>query len=146
VRVYFDSSCLIALYLPEPLSAAARGVVEQYGQPLLLNELQELEFKNSLRQKVSRGEITQSELARSVRVFEDDCVRRKIQRKPVAWAEVYREAEHLSGRFSTRQVCRSFDLLHVAIAVVSEVKRFVTFDADQAKLARAAGLKPVGSA
>src|SRR5439155_9785707 len=51
--------------------------------------------------------------------------------------------ERLSRRLSLQQICRSFDLLHVAVAVLSEVKRFATFDVPQAKLARAAGLRPV---
>ena len=56
---------------------------------------------------------------------------------------VYRQAEDVSRRFSMRQVCRSFDLLHVAVAVVSEVGRFATADREQAKLAHAAGLRVV---
>ncbi len=143
MRIYYDSSCLIALYLTEPLSLSVRVFVEEQDQPLLVNELQELEFKNALRQKVLRKEITESELARSLRVFEDDCVTAKIQRKLVAWQTVYVQAETLSRRFSARQVCRSFDLLHVAIAVASKIKRFATLDVGQAKLARASGLTPV---
>ena len=42
-----------------------------------------------------------------------------------------------------RLVCRPFDLLHVVVAVVSEVGRFATADGEQAKLARATGLRVV---
>jgi hypothetical protein len=134
---------LIALYLTEPSSRSVRAFVEERDKPLLLNELQELEFKNGLRQKVLRKEITEPELVRSLRVFEDDCVAEKIQRKPVLWPAVYLRAETLSRRFSVKQICRSFDLLHVAIAVASKVRHFATLDVEQAKLARVAGLKPV---
>jgi len=85
----------------------------------------------------------ESELARSLRVFEDDCVAGKIQRKPVSWQVVYPRAETLSRKFAVKQICRAFDLLHVAIAVASQVKHFATLDAEQFKLARVAGLKPV---
>ena len=131
------------MYLAEPLSTAAREVVNEYQQPILVNELQELEFRNGLRQKVLRREITASELACALRIFEDDVIEGKVQPKAVVWRQVYREAERLSRRLSLQQICRSFDLLHVAVAVLSDVKRFATFDVPQAKLARAAGLRPV---
>ena len=67
MTVYFDPSFLIALYLPESSSAPARALVEQLDRPILLNELQEFEFKNSIRQKVVRKEITEAALARSLR-------------------------------------------------------------------------------
>lgn len=140
MTVYFDSSFLIALYLPESSSAAARALVEQMDQPILLNELQEFEFKNSIRQKVVRREITEAELARSLRVFEDDCVVGKIRRKSVLWTTVYATAEKLSRRRATKQICRSFDPLHIAIAIISKVKRFATLDEDQLMVARALGL------
>ena len=143
MRIYYDSSCLIAFYCPEPLSPIVRAFVEHQGQPVLINELQELEFRNGLRQKVFRNEITQGELSRSLRLFEDDCVAAKLQRKPVAWPAVYARAEVISRRHSPKQVCRAFDLLHVVVAVVSKVQQFATIDSDQAKLARLAGLKPV---
>jgi predicted nucleic acid-binding protein len=143
VRIYFDPSVLIALYLPEPLSPAARTLVEEYAQPIPLNELQELEVKNGLRQKVLRGEITEAELARALRVFDDDVVQKKLQTKKVAWRLIYRKAQDISRRLSVKQVCRSFDLLHVAVSVVSNVKRFATFDVDQSKLALSAGLNPI---
>jgi hypothetical protein len=129
--------------LPEPSSRSVRAFVEQRDQPVLLNELQELEFKNGLRQKVLRKEITEPELVRSLRVFEDDCVAERIQRKPVLWQAVYQRAETLSRRFSMKQICRSFDLMHVAIAVTSKVRHFATLDVEQAKMARVTGLKLV---
>ena len=46
-------------------------------------------------------------------------------------------------RLSMKQVCRSFDLLHVAIAAVSQLRRFATFDDGQGKVAKAAGLKVI---
>ena len=102
MRVYFDPSFLIALYLPEASSARARAFVDQSAQPILVNELQEFEFRNSVRQKVVRREITEADLARCLRVFEDDGVLGKIQCKPVVWPAVYAEAEKLSRRLAAR--------------------------------------------
>ncbi len=143
MRVYYDPSFLIALYLTEPLSPGARAFVQQQGQPILLNDLQELEFRNGLRQKVVRREISESDLARCLAIFQQDGVVGKLLRKEVAWGAVFAKAEILSRRLGTHQVCRSFDLLHVAISAASAVKQFATLDAEQAKVARAAGLSPV---
>jgi predicted nucleic acid-binding protein len=134
---------LIALYLPEPSSSGARALVDRLAQPILVNELQEFEFKNSVRQKVVRKEVTEADLVRCLRVFQDDCVMGKIQRKSVAWSAIYAEAEKISRRLAVKQVCRSFDLLHVAIAVVSAVKHFATLDLQQAAFARTARLRVV---
>jgi len=141
VKVYFDPSALIPLYVEEPASAGIRAFVLRHSPAVLLNELQELELRNGIRQKVLRKDITEATGARSLRLLEDDCVAEIVMRKPVAWTPVYARAEELSRRLSARQVCRAFDLLHVTIAVVSGVKRFATMDQEQAKLAGAAGLK-----
>ena len=143
MKVYYDPSCLIALYLSEPLSGEIRAFVEKQNQPVLLNQLQELEFRNGLRQKVLRLEITEQELARSLRVFDDDCIAGKVQRKQLVWSAVFAQAETNSRRWSTHQICRAFDLLHVAVAVVSAVGLFTTADGGQAELARAVGMRVV---
>jgi len=134
---------LIAFYCTEALTPIIRSFVEDRDQPVLINALQELEFRNGLRQKVLRREISPGDLTRSLRLFEDDCVTSKIYRKPVAWPVIYERAEVISRHRSPKQACRSFDLMHVAVAVVSKVRKFATIDSAQAKLARAAGLMPV---
>ena len=141
MRVYYDPSCLIALYLTEPLSGSMRTFVEKQNQPVLVNQLQKLEFRNGLRQKVLRREITEQQLARSLRLFDDDAVAEKVQRKQLIWPAVYAQAEAISRRWAADQTCRAFDLLHVAIAVASNVRQFATADSGQAELARTVGLR-----
>ena len=143
MRVYCDPSALVKLYVQEEGSAEVLALFADGKNPILLNELQELEIRNGIRQKVCRREISESQLAAALRLLDDDCVAETVVRKPVEWSVIYLRAEELSRRFSTHQVCRSFDLLHVAIAVVSEVGRFATADGEQVKLARAAGLKVI---
>jgi predicted nucleic acid-binding protein len=50
------------------------------------------------------------------------------------------EAERISHKLALVTTCRAFDLLHVAIAKVSRLTEFATLDADQKKVAVAAGL------
>ncbi|HEY9714829.1 MAG TPA: hypothetical protein V6C72_15280 [Chroococcales cyanobacterium] len=99
--------------------------------------------QDGLRQKVLRNEISEPDLARTFRIFEDDCLAEKIQRKSVPWTAVYLQAEKISRKFSLTQICRSFDLLHVAIADASNMQHFATLDRGQSNVARAVGLRPV---
>jgi len=143
MRVYFDPSALVPLYIEEAASVEIRAFVLHYSVQVLLNELQELELKNAIRQKVLRQEIAQAVATQSLHLLDDDLVTETVMLKPVVWPAVYAAAEKLSRRLAIKRVCRSFDLLHVAIAVVSEVKLFATLDADQASVARAAKLRVV---
>ena len=143
MRVYCDPSALVKLYIQEEGSADVLALFADGRNPILLNELQELEIRNGIRQKVLRREITESHAIAGLRLMDDDCIAGTVLRKTVEWEVIYREAEDLSRRHSIGQVCRAFDLLHVAIATVSEVGRFATADGEQAKLARIAGLRVV---
>ena len=140
MRIYFDPSFLIPLYVEELASAAVRAFVMHHSPVVLLNELQELELKNAIRQKVMREEITDGTAARSLRLLDDDCVAGLVQRKEIIWKAVYSRAEQISRRFAKARICRAFDLLHIAIAGASSVRQFATLDNGQAELARAARL------
>ncbi len=62
---------------------------------------------------------------------------------PVAtdWPDVHRLAETLSQRHTTGGGHRAFDVLHVATALHLGAREFLTFDANQRKLAAAEKLK-----
>ncbi|MBM3882670.1 MAG: type II toxin-antitoxin system VapC family toxin [Verrucomicrobia bacterium] len=47
MRIYFDPSLLIALYLPEARTPSLRAWLSQLGSPIDLNVWQELEWKFS---------------------------------------------------------------------------------------------------
>jgi len=143
MRIYGDPSALVRLYIHEAGSAEVFALFADGKNPILLNDLQELEIRNGIRQKVLRGEITSTQALAGLRLLDDDAIAGTVLRKPVEWGAVYLRAEELSRRWSMKQACRSFDLLHVAIASVSEVGRFATADGGQAELARAAGLRVI---
>ena len=60
---------------------------------------------------------------------------------PVEWHEVYSMAEKLSAQHTMSGGHRTLDVLHVATALHLKADEFLTFDLNQAALARAAGLK-----
>ena len=59
---------------------------------------------------------------------------------PVDWADVHHRAESLSGTHTLAEGHRLLDVLHVATALHLGVNEFLTFDANQKKLAAAEGL------
>ena len=59
----------------------------------------------------------------------------------IPWTEAFREAERLSETQVEPLGVRSLDLLHVGIALALGAGQLLTFDARQAALAKAAGLR-----
>jgi hypothetical protein len=56
-------------------------------------------------------------------------------------ADVVHEAKRISFTYSLTGGHRGFDILHVAAALRLNAKQFLTFDANQKKLAEAEGMK-----
>ena len=60
---------------------------------------------------------------------------------PAEWTDVHSITERLSAQHTPGGGHRGFDILHVATALHLGAKEFLTFDANQKKLAQAEGLK-----
>ena len=76
MTAYVDSGVIAKLYVPEPNSPEAARLVSAYAPPLALTHLQAFEVRNALRLKVFRGEMTRSELRRTLsrlRTFVGGC-------------------------------------------------------------------------
>ncbi len=58
----------------------------------------------------------------------------------VDWADVHQIGERLALQYTFKGGHRSFDILHVATALHLGVREFLTFDANQKKLAETEGL------
>ncbi len=59
----------------------------------------------------------------------------------VDWVDVHGLAERMSDEHTVSQGHRLIDILHVATALHLGSEEFLTFDANQIKLARAEGLR-----
>ena len=108
-----------------------------------LNSLQEFEVRNAIRQKVLRQEIPEGKAVAALRTFDDDIVAGRFTRKPVEWPVAFEKAEALSLRHALQREARAFDLIHVAIALISDVRELLTGDGAQAEIARLSGLRVV---
>ena len=138
--IYFDTSLLVAFYANENCAQEAAGLLGSSGQPIPFNRILELELRNAIRRKVPRKEATATQARGFLRQLESDLRQGILVWQTLDFEPLFDRAESLGARFTERLNTRSFDILHVAIALERGCDRFHTFDRDQAGLASAAGL------
>lgn len=138
---YADTGFLCSLYAPDAHSAKAVAVMKRQSVPLAFTWIHQLEFRNALRLRVFRKEITATQRDASLNHLLADLTGGTLEHQQPVLSEVMTEAERLSASHSERLGTRSLDILHVAAALVGGSQVFLTFDTRQAKLAKAAGLK-----
>jgi predicted nucleic acid-binding protein len=136
MKSYFDTSFLVSLYTLDANSVAATRVVQAFVPPLELNPFSHLELINAVSLRVFRKEISRSQAAKVRAAIQSDIASGFLS-LVANHASVYEEAFRLARRHSVVLGTRSFDVLHVAAAILTGAGRFYTFDKRQAKLARA---------
>jgi predicted nucleic acid-binding protein len=141
------TSFLCALYVQQDNSPAAAAHFQGMPELLHVSGLLLYEFRQSVRFQVwlnarnnSKGypqNIAEAALAK----FQANKDAGALEVVTVDWPDVYRLAETLSTRHTMAGGHRSFDILHVATALHLGAREFLTFDANQRKLAAAEKLK-----
>jgi predicted nucleic acid-binding protein len=138
---YADTGFLCSLYAPDAHTAKSVGAMKRQTDPLAFTWLHQLEFRNALRLRVFRKEITIKQRDASLNLLLADLAGGIFEHASPPHPEVMMEAERLSALHSEKIGTRSLDILHVAAALVLGARIFLTFDKRQASLAKAAGLK-----
>ena len=141
MKAYADTAFLVSVHTRDGNTAAAVGRMMHQTLPLPWTWLHELEFRNAVRLRTFRREMNSDELTRALIDQRTDVDAGVYLAAVPPLADVARETERLSGIFTKSLGTRSLDILHVSHALVLGIKEFLTFDARQAALAKAAGLK-----
>jgi predicted nucleic acid-binding protein len=141
VVTYFDTSLLVAFYANENSALEAARLLASGGHPVPFNRILELELRNAIRRKVPRREASTAQVRAFMRQLDTDAIQRVLVWQAVDFEKVFDRAESLGAQFTEQLNTRSFDILHVSIALELGFDTFHTFDRDQAKLASAAGLR-----
>jgi phosphoglycerate dehydrogenase-like enzyme len=115
--------------------------MQKQALPLPLTWLHQLEFRNALRLRVFRGEITAAQRDASLNNLLADVAAGILTGAAPPLAEVLTEAERLSALQTETLGTRSLDILHVSSALVLGMAEFLAFDHRQIALAKAAGMK-----
>lgn len=142
MNTYFDSSVLVAVYVTEEYSGAARRALRAVPQAPF-TAFHELEVGNAFQLLVGRGAITRAQGRAIAAHLDQDLDAQRLVRTPLDFERVFERAGDLSRAHSATVLTRSLDLLHVAAALAIPCARFVSADSRQLAVARAAGLRAV---
>lgn len=147
MEYFAETSFLCALYCEQDNSVDASTFAGRLGSGLTLSGLVKFEFENGLSLQAGRFHrdrtqgIAPRQRQEARRAFHEDLTSGFWKIRAMELAEILRVAEELSERHTEEELNRAMDILHVATAVHWGAKKFLTFDARQARLAKAAGLK-----
>ena len=136
-----DTSFLFSLYHRDAHTARALARLAEAGQPLLLSALNEFELGNAFRLAEFRGLLPAGETERRLTGLAEDYAAGHWRYSDVPLKEILAEGVHLSAAHTAKSGHRGFDILHVAHARLAKPKVFLSFDANQLRLAKAAGLR-----
>jgi predicted nucleic acid-binding protein len=136
---YADTSFLASLYGADANSSKAVAQLETARPSLVITPFSELELLTAFEASAFRRLLSAREAEASMQAFRTDLASGVLLRKPMA-PTTFARAMSLSNLYTRTLGCRTLDILQVAIALELEAEVFFTFDRDQAKLARRAGL------
>lgn len=146
--MYFaDTSFLCSLLRPDNHTAAADACLKKCRAPLSVSELVVLEFEHAARLQTFRfgrdrtQGYSKQETKRMIAALHESLSAGVLQLQPIDWNAVMLKASELSDASAVKHGHRLADTLHVATAFTLHAKTFLTFDDNQALLARYAGLR-----
>ena len=147
MTAYPDTSFLFAFYVMQSNSPAAAAHAATMKEPLHVTALLAYEFRQALRFQAWRHSanpregIALADVEVALNRFETDLMDGLIVLAPCNFQDVFHRAGELSARHTMAGGHRSFDVLHVATALHLGAREYLTFDANQRKLAVAEKLK-----
>lgn len=137
--LYLDSGALIKLYVVEPGSDFVADAI-QAAQILPVNSLQETEVCNALLAAKGRGELTEPACQQALDHFSCDIAAGVFRRVIPDWPVIWNLAQTLARDHTSMILCRTLDILHVALALRGEADALVSGDQRQIALCRAIDL------
>ncbi|MFZ9941238.1 MAG: PIN domain-containing protein [Luteolibacter sp.] len=145
--VFPDTSFLCAKYREQSNSRRADAYHAKLSKPLLVSSLLILEFRQSTRFQMRLFALDRSkgfakfEGMAMLRALQSDLSQGVFEMSAPDWADVHRIAENLSEKYTEENGHRMTDILHVATAMHLGAEVFLTFDANQRRLAEASGME-----
>ncbi|MFV1993976.1 MAG: type II toxin-antitoxin system VapC family toxin [Verrucomicrobiales bacterium] len=147
MRCFADTSFLCALYRDQDTSECADAFVAGFNGEIVVSSLVLWEFRQSARFQVFRHRndrtkgFTKREAEQMLGALDANLEAKAIRLEAVEWPDVHSIAEHLSAIHTMSGGHRSMDILHLATARHLQLNQFLTFDANQVKLAEAERLR-----
>jgi predicted nucleic acid-binding protein len=139
--VYVDPSALLKLYLHEPESRAMSAWRTKISTPLTVTAHGRAELTNGIALAAHRRFLSPIAFTAALAALDDDFEQGRYTVADLLWRAVLKRSADLSRLHTPKLGTRPLDVLHVASALELGLKRFVTFDDRQSRLAIAVGLK-----
>ena len=136
-----DTSFLYSFYGSDAHSPQAVAILHSIRKPVSISELNRYEVQNALRLAFFRKFLSIDQRDLFLVQMERDIRKGLLSLELINLADVLAEAGRLSEAYTPSGGHRGFDILHVATANLLGATEFLTFDKNQQKLARAAGMK-----
>lgn len=143
MKTYFDTSLLLATYLPEPGTDAALEILHSIPAPVPLSHLLELELRTAIRVKHGRGDASAGTMRGALQALESDLAKGVLARPDYDLEAVYLRAETISAKHAAATLARTADLWHVAAAMEAGCTAFASFDERQRNAAELCGLEVI---
>ncbi len=135
-----DTSFLFALYGNDCHSMAAAEWISSSISPILISDFNDFELRNALRFSEFSKLVVPGIAAKHLSLFEDAIAASRLVPCKSNLSAILTEAKRLSTTHTLTAGHRGFDILHVAAAKILGATHFLTFDANQKKLAENEGL------
>jgi predicted nucleic acid-binding protein len=140
-RTYVDPSALRCLYLHDDRSRGFCAWRRRLRGALPITRYGYAELVNAIALAAFRGDVTREIAEGATADLDTDLGAGRLRLADLAWRRALDAAAQLSRRHTPALGTRSLDVLHVACALTLEMGVFITYDARQAKLATAVGLR-----
>lgn len=139
--VYFDTSALLALFVPDVWSTNAREIGAKLRHAIQLTDLGEIELMTRIHRALGENRLKATEHFHVLRQFEQDVADGIIVRKRLNPQAHIDESLRLARSYAPKLAIRSLDILHVASAKLLGCRSFASFDRRQRQLASAVRIK-----
>ena len=126
---YWDTSCLLKLYVPEKDSALIRAYLLE-GVNVVTSEITRLEFWAALVRKEKSGDLNPGGARKALAAYDADVAAQMILVKPIsaAVAERFEAIMEQSGEHTPAIWLRTLDGIHIATAADAAESEMVATD------------------
>jgi len=140
---YWDTSCILALYVREPLSRQIAASAAKEKQALTSSAILEYEMTFALAAKEARGEIARDSATRVLDKFQNDLRKGRFLLAPLGQDIKLRAAEIARTilKNATGKFLRTLDGIHIATALQLQSPELMTADRKMAEAAKTLGLQ-----
>ncbi len=128
--IYWDSSVLLKLYVPEPDSECFLSLVSRDEQPVCSSSIATVEIRCAVSRKERSGEIKPGSVTSILRKFKADCGSGRIGLVPYGEDVLARSEQvvRLAFRPPHAVIVRSLDVLLIALALLVGAKTMIATD------------------